>query len=164
MHFFLVLIAAGSVIAQKYGNMNPNPAHYTRWPRATDAARPTGESRPNLPPMLPEYKAEIFQCGMGAEMNGYCCQTVTKDGVGMGCNNATPLIANFVEEVITFDCPMIIKEVKQKNTIGACCSPNATMVTPTMSLYKCQGSTLTSIDVESKKPDVVGPILDTLEG
>lgn len=85
MRFFLILVATGAAIAQKYGNGNPNPAHYTRWPRATDAARPTGDSKPHIPPVLPGYKAEIFQCMMGGDTTGYCCQTLTKDGVGMGC-------------------------------------------------------------------------------
>ncbi|KAH9224696.1 hypothetical protein DL95DRAFT_473319 [Leptodontidium sp. 2 PMI_412] len=164
MRLFLILIAASSTIAGNYGVMNSNPAHHTTWPRATDITLPPTERRPAMPPVLPDYKAEVFQCGMGAEMNGYCCENLTKDGVGMGCNNATPMIANFMEEVITFNCPMIIKDVKQKNTVGACCSPNATMITPTMALYKCQGSPIVSVDIESKKPNVVGAFSDQIRG
>lgn len=85
MRLFLILIAASSTIAGNYGVMDSNPAHHTTWPRATDITLPPTERRPAMPPVLPDYKAEVFQCGMGAEMNGYCCENLTKDGVGMGC-------------------------------------------------------------------------------
>ncbi|KAH7336200.1 hypothetical protein BKA65DRAFT_479120 [Rhexocercosporidium sp. MPI-PUGE-AT-0058] len=162
MHLFLVLIAASSASAGNYRQMNLNPAHHTMWPRASDMALPPTSPRPAMSPVLPDYKAEIFMCGMGPEMKGYCCETLTKDGVGMGCKNATPIIANFMDQTVTFDCPMIIKDVKQKHTAGACCSPNATMITPSMALYKCQGSPIVSVDIESKKPNVIGAFSDQI--
>lgn len=85
MRLFLIVLAAGSSVFARV--MNPDPAHHTRLARTepSDIVLPPTEKRPTLPAVLPEYKAEIFQCGMGPEMDGYCCETLTKDGVGLGC-------------------------------------------------------------------------------
>ncbi|KAL2069062.1 hypothetical protein VTL71DRAFT_15400 [Oculimacula yallundae] len=161
MRFFLLLIAATSVIAGGY-RAPLRPSRPNKSSREVNAGHPIAERAKPIPAVLPDYKAEIFMCNLGPEMKGYCCENLSQDGIGLECNLAAPIVANFLEETITFTCPLVIEDVKQNHTTGACCSPSSIMITPTMALKKCQGSTLVSVDIESKTPNVVGSLADEL--
>ncbi|CZT03297.1 uncharacterized protein RAG0_10100 [Rhynchosporium agropyri] len=157
MRFFLLLIAASSAIARNTQKRTRIPSSLSKWSREANG-------KPPIPAVVPDYKAELFMCGLGQAMDGYCCQNLSKDGVGLECIIATPLVINLLEGTTTFTCPLIINDVKQNHTTGACCYPKPTVVTPTMGLHKCQGSTLVSVNIESKKPNVIGSFSEELSG
>ncbi|CAL3962256.1 unnamed protein product [Diplocarpon coronariae] len=186
MKFLLIVATIGLAAAQyEYAGYRPKQSK-TRTPRATAVAEgppniaarsslpvPWGTDRDQSSPWgrdqdgnpyevrrdTEELSMNLFECTLGPQPKGNCCESFSTNNVGFNCDDATPLMANYVSKTVLFGCPAAptTNNGSKQKTIGACCSSNFTIVTSSMALYTCHGSNMAKISMGSQDPDVVEP-------
>ncbi|KAK6587244.1 hypothetical protein PZA11_000534 [Diplocarpon coronariae] len=153
MKFLLIVATIGLAAAQyEYAGYRPKQSK-TRTPRATAVAEgppniaarsslpvPWGTDRDQSSPWgrdqdgnpyevrrdTEELSMNLFECTLGPQPKGNCCESFSTNNVGFNCDDATPLMANYVSKTVLFGCPAAptTNNGSKQKTIGACCSSN----------------------------------------